>query len=219
MLTFSRQQSLHLGLSNAIVENTNDQKSGNSTRIIENKQSTNSSMPINQTSVLKYAVPESILSNIQVDASMTKLPVQNNTVFAIENVNANATNPSDVASRNTNNKTEAHRRKRSMSSNSSSYIASQTSKINSRQIILQSINAKAQSNISNITNSTSNDLQKSHDNGKANMNKAMKGAKKNRNDAIMGHITVLIHNISVITNTDKDYSDNLENEGTNPVHG
>lgn len=223
-----RQQSLHLGLSNSSIDATIEPLSGTSianetTPIIENKQSTNSSMPINPTSVLKYeyGVPESTASNIQSNVSITDATVSmENNMLLTENENITST--LNLVSTISSNQIEAHRRKRSMSSISPSQIVSTTSNIHSTHIVLHSTNAKSQSNISDITNnSKSNGLQKAFDgNVKANtINKPLKGTKKNRNDAIIGHISVLIHNISVISNGEKDYSDNSEKEWSNTLQG
>lgn len=193
------------------------------TPIIETKQSTNSSMPINPTSVLKYeyGVPESTATNIQSNESITDATVSmENSMLLTEN--GNETSTLNLVNTISSNQIEAHRRKRSMSSISSSPIVSTTSNIHSTHIVLHSTNAKSQSNFSDITNnSKSNGLQKVFDGyARANtINKPSKGTKKNRNDAIIGHISVLIHNISVISNGDKDYTDNSEKEWSNPTQG
>lgn len=244
VLSFHRQQSLHLGLLNVTVENSNEPLAGNSsgdgnggvsllandtTPIIENKQSTNSSMPINSTSVLKYAIPEPNVSNFQSNITMIQATVsmQNQTI-SDENVNSttNISHIIDTTSRLQTNQSDDHRHKRSMSSNSLSpitLIPSDMQQHNSSEILRQTTDTKSQSNSGNITNSNfkSNDIQKAtvDNGGKTNTRNSMaKGTKKNRNDAIIGHISVLIHNISVISNVDRDY-DGLEKEWTSSALG
>lgn len=219
-----------MGLSNTTTNSTSDialdpmpgaSSANETTPIIENKQSTNSSMPIKSTSVLKYeyGVTDPTASNIQSNVSVTDATIEKSVLLA-ENGNSTSA-PIVVATAIGSNQIDAHRRKRSVSSISPSSIASSSSDIYSTHIVLHSTNAKSQSNISDITsNLKSNDLQNAPDYGRTNTaNKLSKGAKKNRNEAIIGHISVLIHNMSVITNGDKDYSDNLEKEWVNPGPG
>ncbi|XP_031631633.1 uncharacterized protein LOC116345954 isoform X2 [Contarinia nasturtii] len=242
-IAFMRQQSLHLGLLNVTVENSDEPIAGGSgaignssfangsldtTPIIDNKQSTNSSLPINSTSVLKYeyAIPKPTVSNFQSIVSMIQATLENQTL-SDENVNSTTNTTIDTTLTMQANHSEGHRHKRSMSSILPSPIAPIPSNIqqhNSTEILLQSTNAKTQSNFSNTTNSNfkSSHLQNAPiDNvGKTNTkNSTPRGTKKNRNDAIIGHISVLIHNISVISNADRDYLDNLEKEWTNPAQG
>lgn len=227
-----RQQSLHLGLSNASVIDTtaeplpNTSHANETTPIIENKQSTNSSMPINPTSILKYeySVTESTASHIPSNVSIIDATVSmENSLLFDENGNDTSTLNVVVSTINQSNQIndENQRRKRSVSSISPSPVHISTA--STTHSLLHSANAKLQSmNTSDISNnSKSNGLQQTLANGKTNMaTKAAKGAKKNRNDAIIGHISVLIHNISVISNGgDKDYSDNSDKEWGNPVQG
>lgn len=216
-----RQQSVHLGLSNATIENTNEQMPGGSlanetTPIIENTQSTNLSMTINPTSVLKYenALSKLAASSVQSNGSIddVALSLQNgknnealNTISALNVVSPFSVNQSD-----------AHRHKRSVSSISPSPIISSMpmTTVNATQIA--PTYTKSQSNRSDIANSKSIGLQKVLTIENANRtNKSPKIGDKNRNDALIGRINVLIHNISVISNADKDYFDNLETEWTN----
>ncbi|XP_055323152.1 uncharacterized protein LOC129578490 isoform X2 [Sitodiplosis mosellana] len=226
-IAFTRQQSLHLGLSNAtVIDSTVEPLPGASlanetTPIIENKQSTNSSMPINPTSVLKYeyGVAEPSAFHIQSNVSITDATMSMETnLLLTESGNATST-LNVVATTSSNHIDKHHRRKRSVSSITPSPVHVSTT---STHIVLHPANAKLQSmNISDISNnSKSNGLKQASANGRTNMTtKPSKGAKKNRNDAIIGHISVLIHNISVISNGDKDYSDNSDKEWGNPVQG
>lgn len=222
---FNRQQSVHLGLSNV----TNETSLANETSpIIENKQSTNLSMPINPTSVLKYeyAVSESNASNIQPNQSIadTTIATTMGTTLQMpvseksETLNSNSI--ANVVSTININISDSIRLKRSMSSIVTSPIISNTIRIATThatsvqptQIILQSINAKSQSNISDISNSLSIGIQKTQRIATANMDKLSKANDKKRNDAIIGRISILIHNISVISSADKDYPDNSDKE-------
>lgn len=197
------------------------------TPILENKQSTNSSMPINPTSILKYeySVTESTASHIPSNASIIDATVEmENSLLSDENGNATSTLNVVLSTISQSNQLndEHHRRKRSVSSISPSPVHLSTT-TSTAHIVPHAANAKLQSmNISDISNnSKSNGLQQALANGKTNTaTKPAKGAKKNRNDAIIGHISVLIHNISVISNGgDKDYSDNSDKEWANPQQG
>lgn len=214
---------------------TDDVSQANETTpIIETKQSTNLSMPINPTSVLKYeygVIDSSTASHIQSNVSTllessplsSEIELQTQTQTITELVSEQSAHNS--ASMNSFNQSDTHRAKRSVSSITTSPVASTTVHIHSSPI-QQSSNVKSQSNISNTNNSKSNNLQMAIGNGNGNgndktsINKLSKGAKKKeRNDAIIGHISVLIHNISVISNADKDYPDNSEKEWINPMQG
>lgn len=184
-------------------------------------------MPINPTSVLKYeyALSETIASSVQPNKSLadTTLLLQSSEISNALSSNSVLNVESTISV----NESDSHRPKRSVSSISSSPIISTTMAIAAAattttttiiqptQIVLQSTNAKSQSNISEISNSKSFGLQKSHHNAKANIDKSSnKANEKKRNDAIIGRINVLIHNISVISSADKDYLDNSDKEWT-----
>lgn len=199
----------------------NSSLANDTTPIIENKQSTNLSMPIQPTSVLKYeyGIFDSTASNINSNVSNATISMQQTSTQLTEAINATSISSISL------NSIDAHRRKRSMSSILPASVAPTsptTTTINNdlTQITLQSTNAKSQSNISDFISSKSNDLQTEHENSKISTSKSSKGGKKKeRNDAIIGHISVLIHNISVISNAEKDYSDNLEKELIDPMPG
>lgn len=183
-------------------------------------------MPINPTSVLKYEYPlsETIASSVQPNKSLadTTLLLQSSEISNALSSNSVLNVESTISV----NESDSHRPKRSVSSISSSPIISTTMAtaaaatttttiIQPTQIVLQSTHAKSQSNISEISNSKSFGLQKSHHNARANIDKSSnKANEKKRNDAIIGRINVLIHNISVISSADKDYLDNSDKEWT-----
>lgn len=182
-------------------------------------------MPINATSVLKYeyAKSESIASSIQPNASS----IQPNASITETALLMQSMESSELLKSKINiDKSDSHRSKRSMSSILTSSIISSmvstatntvatstaTAIIQPTQIILQTTTAKLHSNISDISKSKSIALPNMHTNARANMDESSKGAGKTRNDAIIGRISILIHNISVISSVDEDYLDNSERE-------
>lgn len=217
-----RQQSVHLGLSNATIENTNDQMpvgglpANETTPIIETKQSTNLSMPINATSVLKY---ENALSELAASSAQSNTSINNVALSLQSGKNSealNTTSPLNVVPPLSVNQSDLHHQKRSVSSISRSPIVSSATVVASTTHIAAT-NAKSQSNhSSDIGNSKPIALQKvSHIETANRTDKSPKLADEHRNDALIRRINVLIHNISVISNADKDYFDNLEMEWTN----
>lgn len=211
-----RQQSLHLGLTNATIESSNehspiDSLANDTTPIIENKQSTNLSMPINPTSVLKYeyavanATVFTVQSNLSSMADAT-MPLQSDLLFVETSTTNSVLN---VISTINSNQSDPHRSKRSVSSIlPSSIITSATTATIQSQTV--STIAKLPVNISDINNTKSVAPQKVFNIRQKTIDKSSNIAKKNRNDAIIGRISVLIHNISVMSNAEKDYADHQE---------
>lgn len=210
---FFRQQSLHLGLTNATNESSNehspiDSLANDTTPIIENKQSTNLSMPINPTSVLKYeyAVTNATVFTVQSNLSSTAdatMPLQSDLLF----VETSTTNSVfNVKSTINSNQSDPHRSKRSVSSilPSSIITSATTATIQSAQTV--STIAKLPVNTSDINNTKLVAPQKVFNIRQKTIDKSS----KNRNDAIIGRISVLIHNISVMSNSEKDYADHQE---------
>lgn len=212
-----RQQSLHLGLTNATIESSNehlpiDSLANDTTPIIENKQSTNLSMPINPTSVLKYeyavanATVFTVQSNLSSMADAT-MPLQSDLLFVETSTTNSVLN---VISTINSNQSDPHRSKRSVSSilPSSIITSATTATIQSEKTV--STIAKLPVNISDVNNTKSVVPQKVFNIRQKTIDKSSNIAKKNRNDAIIGRISVLIHNISVMSNAEKDYADHQE---------
>lgn len=225
---FSRQQSQHLGLTNATIESTDQQLAVDSlanetTPIIENKQSTNLSMPINPTSVLKY---EYEYANVNATAhtssmqsnnvsSMSDVTMSSQTNLLLADTSITSSSVLNVGTMFNTNQTDFHRRKRSVSSISPSSINDSSATI----ATIQSTIAKSSVHISDsISNSKARLPQKASNNRQTKMDKSSTVSKKNPNNAIIGRISVLIHNISVISNADKDYAEqHSDKEWTNEV--
>lgn len=169
-------------------------------------------MPISPTSVLKYeyeyanvnatAHTSSIQSNNV--SSMSDVTMSSQTNLLLADTTMTISSVLNVATNVNSNQTDFHRRKRSMSSISPSSINNSSATI----ATIQSTIAKSSVHISDsISNSKVRLPQKALNNRQTKMDKSSTVPKKNPNNAIIGRISVLIHNISVISNADKDYAE------------
>lgn len=220
-----RQQSLHLGITNATTDGSNI--ANDTTSIIENKQSTNLSMPISPTSVLKYeydqsnvsasSSPSSSSSNLAIDSTAThtaaspSLPNESGST-ALNSIKS-------IPTKMNVNQMDSHQNKKSASSISPSppnvtATVTATSNIATAitanafqpsQIVLQSIIGATN------TSNHMNEPHQMHRNTKSTLT-AMKNAENMHRSEFIGHINILIHNISVINLTDKHDSEKSERE-------
>lgn len=224
-----RQQSLHLGISNVTVDGSNI--ANDTTSIIENKQSTNLSMPISPTSVLKYENDRSNLStppppppsSSMFTSVQPNLSINNTTISSLlPNESGSKTIQNSMVSTMNSNQIDSHQNKKFASSISlSPNIATTNANITatntvtaSTASIFQPSQIILQSTISATNTSKTNEPHKiMHHNIKSTLT-AMKNAENmHRSDTtFIGHINVLIHNISVINWSDKDDFEKSERE-------
>lgn len=183
--------------------------------IVEIQSTTNTSMPILPTSVLKYenTFNEPIVG--QSNATLNTIP-QSHVIgsMAPDTFNSSIIIKSSIAQSILNqSETNIQRNKRFLASSFTPALPllmplqSITSSIDSSSsdkmhTVLQSIIANATSN-----NRHSNKLKSEQMTSKTISSKSSKDDRKHHNDAIIGRISILIHNISVISNMDKDFMD------------
>lgn len=196
-------------------QHSNNSLNANDTMpIVDIKSNTNTSMPILPTSVLKYenTFNEPIVG--QSNATLNTIPQSHITgSMAPDTFNSSIiTKPSMTQSIFNQSETNIHRNKRFLASSftpalpllmplqstTTSIDASSSDKMHT---VLQSIIANATSN-----NRNSNKLKSEQMTSKTISSKSSKDDRK-YNDAIIGRISILIHNISVISNMDKDFMD------------
>lgn len=224
MNSIFRQQSLHLGITNVTADGSNN--ANDTTSIIENKQSTNLSMPISPTSVLKYEYGQSNSTVSSASSSLISTSVQPN--LSIDSTTA-ATSllPSESSTTTMNsiksiqtkmnvNQIDSHQSKKSASSISQlPKNANITATLTTTNIItattintFQPSQNNLQSTISAMNMSKSLQM---HRNTKSTLT-AMKNAENMHRSEFIGHINILIHNISVINLTDKNDYEKSERE-------
>lgn len=232
-----------MGITNVTTDGSNI--ANDTMSIIENKQSTNLSMPISPTSVLKYengqsnsSVSSSTSSSLLISTASVQpnLPIDSTTIAATSS--SSSLLPTESGSTTFNsiktiqtkmnaNQIDAHQNnKKSPSSNTATRNANITATTTTNLITATTINPFQPSQIIlhstiNVTNRSSKhtiEPHQMHRNTKSTLTNAMKNADTmlHRNEFI-GHINILIHNISVINLTDKNDDEKLEREWMSTV--
>lgn len=204
---FARHQSFHLGLTNITSDNSNDQLltrnsfQNETTPVIEyGNEHSKLSTTILPTSVLKYE--NAFYKTTTSFTSVTTTVSENLSSTIVENINSSFTqsirsNSSDENSISTN-QSEIYRPKRSTSSKAASTIITPTQTMANVHSDLTLFALQSAMPKTEKTFNTSNKTAKSK-------------KKMEQNNAIIGHVKVLIHNISVIN---ESYEDQLDEEIT-----
>lgn len=230
-----RQQSLHLGLTNASsIHNATEQSSlsnatidNKTTTILGNQQSTNGLTPIMPTSVLKYKnafesdrdIPfkrsSAFIDGPSLISAMLSTVIPE--TLNISTTLSNATIPLSLSHGAMMLQPKQRQKRAVVSSNGTVTIlptpVAAAAAVQSTQIIFKptTVNTTIESNDHHSMKPQSIGLlEKALDDhksiGSVN-NKKTKDDKKPPNSSIIGRIRVLIHNVSVIDNTNKDYND------------